>query len=104
LHAAAYNGHDKAVKLLRKLGANMNVKSAACGIAVEVAQDSGHDAVAETLVRYTSQCARCQKKATATVKLPACSQCRKTYYCSTACQKQNWKQHKKTCSEADDTA
>jgi hypothetical protein len=57
----------------------------------------GHDAVAEILIKYTACCACCQKRDTAHVKLSACSRCLKTYYCSAACQKQDWKQHKKTC-------
>jgi hypothetical protein len=87
------------VKLLRKHGAKIDVVSAV-GSPAELASKMGHDAVAEKLTRYTSQCACCQKQATVTVKLSACSRCKKTYYCSAACQKQDWKQHKKTCSKA----
>jgi ankyrin repeat protein len=81
---AAQFGHDKAVKLLRKLGVDMNE-----GIPLIQAMLVGHTAVAAKLVRYTLQCACCQKKATATVKLLACSRCKKTFYCSAACQKQD---------------
>jgi hypothetical protein len=49
--------HAAAVKLLRKLGANMNAKSAEYGTPVDVAREMGRNAVAEKLVRYTSQCA-----------------------------------------------
>ena len=48
------------------------------------------------LTRYASQCACCEQKG-ADVKLQACSGCTTTYYCSTTCQKQDWKQHKQTC-------
>jgi hypothetical protein len=63
----------------------------------------GHAAVAEKLFQYNSQCNCCEKKGT-NVKLNACSQCRSVFYCSAACQKQDWKQHKQACSpsEADD--
>jgi hypothetical protein len=49
-------------------------------------------------MKYTSQCACCEKKAAADVQLLACSRCLKTYYCSAVCQKQDWNQHKKTCA------
>lgn len=32
-------------------------------------------------------------------KLFNCSQCEKSYYCSTECQKQHWKEHKLVCKE-----
>jgi hypothetical protein len=100
LLAAASKGHQKVVKLLRKLGADMNEESIV-GSAVDVAQAFGHDAVAEKLSKYTACCACCQKKkGTADVKLLACSRCLKTYYCSSQCQKQDWKLHKKTCAAA----
>jgi ankyrin repeat protein len=93
--AAAANGHEKAVKLLRKLGADLNAKpSAALGTPLVQALLKGYVAVAEKLIKYTSQCACCQKQASVTVKLLACSRCKKTYYCSAVCQKQDWKQHK----------
>jgi hypothetical protein len=88
------------VKLLRKLGAKMDVVASSLGTPAELANRAGHPAVAEKLTRYTSQCACCQKQGTG-VKLLACSRCRKTFYCSVACQKQEWTQHKKTCVAAD---
>jgi hypothetical protein len=100
--AAAYQGHQKVVKLLRKLGANMN-EGSGFGTPVDAAGATGEHAMAEKLIRYNSQCACCAKQATATVKLSACSICLKTYYCSAACQKQDRKQHKQTC-RAPDTA
>jgi hypothetical protein len=103
LHAAAAQGHEKVVKLLRKLGANMTEESD-FGTPVEVAQEGGHAAMAEKLTKYTSQCACCVKQATATVKLLACSRCMKTYYCTAACQKEDWKQRKQTCGAAVDQA
>jgi hypothetical protein len=93
---AAHFGHEKVVKLLRKLGADMNEESK-YGTPLDQAQLRGHAAVAEKLIRYTSQCACCQKKASATVQLLACSRCRKTYDCSVACQKQDWKKNKLEC-------
>jgi hypothetical protein len=100
---AGGNGHEKVVKLLRKHGADMSGTSA-FGTPVELARAAGHDAAAEKLTRYTLQCACCQKQGAAGVKLLACSRCMKTYYCSAACQKHDWKQHKKTCSAAADQA
>jgi ankyrin repeat protein len=95
----AAEGHEKVVKLLRKLGADMN-KESTFGTPEEIARGQGHTAMAEKLVKYTSQCQFCQKKASVTVKLSACSRCLKTYYCSAACQKQDWKLHKKTRTAA----
>lgn len=42
------------------------------------------------------QCAACgdEGKAPAT---KSCWKCHDTYYCSTACQRQDWKSHKRTC-------
>jgi ankyrin repeat protein len=101
---AAARGHEKAVKLLRKLGADMNKESVEYGTPLDQAVQQGHYTVAEKLIRYTSQCACCQKQATATVKLLACSRCKKTFYCSSQCQKQDWKQHKQTCAATADRA
>jgi uncharacterized protein len=95
---AAHFGHEKVVKLLHKLGADMNEESKLDCSPAAAARVMGHDAVTERLVRYTSQCACCQTKASVTVKLLACSRCKKTFYCSAACQKQDWKKHKLGCS------
>mgnify|MGYP006273442139 CR=1 FL=1 len=40
-------------------------------------------------------CPICQQR---NVKLQACSRCRRAFYCSVACQKQDWKKHKATCA------
>jgi ankyrin repeat protein len=83
---AAHYGHGNVVRLLRNLGADMGAESD-FGTPADAARREGHVAVAEKLTSYTSQCACCQKKASATVKLLACSICKKTYHCSAACQK-----------------
>jgi ankyrin repeat protein len=70
--AAAGNGHKKDVKLLHKLGTNINEESN-CGTPIELAQQEGHPEVAEKLIKYTSQCQCCGKKATASGKLSACN-------------------------------
>ena len=59
-HAAAHSGHEKAVKLLRKLQSDF-------GTPIELARQRGQTEVAEKPIKYTSQCARCEKKATAIV-------------------------------------
>ena len=102
LFMAVNKGNQKVVKLLRKLGADMHEESV-LGTAVEEAQTYGQRALAEKLTKYTACCACCEKKATADAKLFACSRCKKMYYCSAACRKQDWKQHKQTC-RAPDTA
>jgi ankyrin repeat protein len=94
VHIAAMKDFVKVLKLPHKLGADMNAPSPE-GTPLDIAQSWGHAAVAEKLTKNTSQCACCQQQqASATVKLSACSRCLKTYYCSAACQKQDWKKHK----------
>lgn len=46
--------------------------------------------VTTTTNSKTSNCALCSKEAT-----KRCSRCKSTWYCSTECQKQDWKNHKK---------
>jgi hypothetical protein len=82
------------VKLLRKLGADMKGQRvySSPGVSkgftvLDVVKHEGHTNIAEKLTRYTSQCACCEKKASADVKLLACSRCKKTFYCSAQCQK-----------------
>ena len=99
VHVAAINGHKEVVKLLRRLGADMTAAVQHKGkqySPADFASIKGHTATAERLTRYASQCACCEQKG-ADVKLQACSVCTTTYYCSTTCQKQDWKQHKQTC-------
>ena len=43
-------------------------------------------------------CAQCGNRG-----LKKCSRCLLVYYCTTGCQKRNWKQHKKTCSPMEST-
>jgi hypothetical protein len=81
---------------LRELGADVNKQTERGVTAAEIARQQGHVAVAEILIKH---CECCQKKGT-DVKLNACSRCMTAYYCSVACQKQDWKQHKKTCGAA----
>jgi len=44
-------------------------------------------------------CANCQKSG---IKLRACSKCHAAQYCSTACQRAHWKQHKPACVSPDE--
>jgi len=44
-------------------------------------------------------CAYCRKISTG--KLKCCDRCKKSSYCSTACQQTSWKMHKKDCIAAD---
>lgn len=45
-------------------------------------------------------CANCGKSEPALDMFRLCSQCQATHYCSEACQRENWKIHKKTCQKA----
>ncbi len=44
------------------------------------------------------KCAGCTKLEDKQNKFPICSRCKKTYYCSTECQRKDWKDHKKICT------
>ena len=53
-----------------------------------------------SIVNNTSaRCASCGRTASADVYLKHCARCRTTQYCSRDCQKTDWKQHKKPCTE-----
>jgi hypothetical protein len=107
LHLATIGRHPQAVKLLLALGANPNGQlqgSTPKGLARS--SDALHGILGQTpdnikmegkLTKYTASCGTCQNKG-AEVNLSTCARCGKAYYCSAACQKQDWKQHKKTCS------
>ncbi|RDA94293.1 hypothetical protein CP533_0550 [Ophiocordyceps camponoti-saundersi (nom. inval.)] len=44
----------------------------------------------------SSECKIC-KKGPPEITLKKCGKCQETWYCSTECQKKDWKDHKKTC-------
>jgi splicing suppressor protein 51 len=46
-----------------------------------------------------AQCACCAKTASEDVSLKRCAKCQTTLYCSRDCQKADWKQHKKVCTQ-----
>ena len=50
--------------------------------------------VREAMPRADNECEKCEGNA-----IKRCSGCRLVYYCSTACQKQDWKFHKVTCQK-----
>lgn len=49
------------------------------------------------------ECNYCHKKESEKdgkeIKLKRCSRCKKVYYCSKECQKEDWKTHKKECDK-----
>jgi hypothetical protein len=45
------------------------------------------------------ECQRCKSVGGENGKLFMCSGCNCTFYCSTKCQKEDWKSHKKECSK-----
>ena len=50
--------------------------------------------VREAMPRADNECEKCEGNAN-----KRCSGCRLVFYCSTACQKQDWKFHKVTCQK-----
>ena len=97
VHAAATEGHEKVVTLLRKFGAKMDEQSD-FGTAADAAAKMGHTVIQAKLAKYNSCCANCVEAGT-NVNLSLCSRCNSTYYCSAACQKQDWKKHKLMCRD-----
>ena len=55
-----------------------------------------HVAQALKMLELKGSCAHCEKPGTA---MKRCSICKEAWYCGAACQKANWKQHKKTCAK-----
>lgn len=54
-----------------------------------------------TFILNMDACASCKQHATTEIKLKKCARCISTYYCSAACQKKDWPQHKKVCQIQD---
>lgn len=51
-----------------------------------------------SMAKMVASCGGCKKPgSTVTNGLQRCSRCRSAWYCSTACQKADWKAHKKDC-------
>ena len=58
---------------------------------------SGHEAHLRELL-YKDKCAACNKIAPPNERFKVCKRCRCTYYCSRACQKKHWAEHREdTC-------
>mmetsp|Transcript_24202 Transcript_24202/g.78243 ORF Transcript_24202/g.78243 Transcript_24202/m.78243 type:complete len:231 (-) Transcript_24202:96-788(-) len=49
----------------------------------------------------TGKCATCEVQVAKAGKLLACGRCREVEYCSLACQKKDWPQHKRVCRKVD---
>lgn len=92
---AAFNGHDKAVNLLYKLGANMVDDELSLR---DIAQSSGKSKVIEIvnqiMEKLNSECEFC---GSSSKRLKVCSRCKDVRYCSRDCQVQDYKKHKKKC-------
>jgi hypothetical protein len=72
------------VKLLRKLGARMDIVSPEYGSAVDMAHARDATDLEAKLAKYSSHCEKCEKPRGAG-HLSRCSGgCENTYYCSTA--------------------
>lgn len=55
--------------------------------------------ITSTASSTPAQCAFCDKTASPDVSLKRCAKCQTTQYCSRDCQKADWKQHKKLCTQ-----
>lgn len=92
-HVAVLNGHTEVMELLLEHKSNP-----AQAIADDyqcltgIANDCGHAGIAALLLR-TRKCDACQKPGTRSV----CKGCSKGRYCSHACQKSHWAEHKASC-------
>jgi FKBP-type peptidyl-prolyl cis-trans isomerase len=51
------------------------------------------------LTRIFCNLPTCRKLAAEDVKLSRCSSCKSVFYCSTQCQRSDWKKHKSVCNE-----
>ena len=58
-----------------------------------------HRAPKELTHKKVSTCNTCRKEKTEHQKLQQCSRCKAVSYCSRACQKKDWKQHKTKCKQ-----
>jgi hypothetical protein len=87
---------QQARRALSELGADLNIPDKYGQTPVWMATAGGNVEAIRILFELGADISIPNKKATATVKLSASSRCKTTYYCSAACQKQDWKQHKQT--------
>jgi cytohesin len=99
VQVAALNGHEKVVKRLYKLGANMKPKDPLISeVVTRLANVIGHAEASQmietTMEKLTRECEFC---GCSSKRVKACSKCMKVRYCSAECQKQDWKEHKKEC-------
>lgn len=93
---AAYKGLTKVIKLLYKLGADMNPHRLFS--LTKVAQNDNHvdavECIEKIMNKLTSECEFC---GCSSKRLKLCGRCEKVRYCSSDCQKQDYKKHKKDC-------
>jgi hypothetical protein len=96
---AAQNGHHDTIKLLYKLGADMNPPSSDYSIAALANNHTKSlQLIGKILKKIGKECACC---GSSSKRVKLCSKCRKVSYCSRQCQLQDYKQHKKDCRSAD---
>ena len=97
LHAAMENGHTDVVKFLIRNGAqDTSFTALHTGESINV-DDLANDLGDQTLTDYVAskRCSVCNKLC----KPKLCKKCMQVGYCSLACQKSDWPEHKKVCKK-----
>ncbi len=90
---ASHKGYTAIARLLVAAGAHNAASGYSPIVPLAAAQEGGHEEIVKLLSQ--KKCAACSSTEKG---LGQCSGCKKVYYCSPACQKQDWPQHKKVCA------
>ena len=97
---AARDGRVDAIKALYKLGADRKPASFPLSLS-DVAQYLNHtealQLIDKIMVKLLRECEFC---GCSSKRVKACAKCGKVRYCSSDCQLQDWKKHKKECASA----
>ena len=93
LHEAVLNDNLDCVSAPVHAGVNINIQID--GSLLNDYADETNDEALKAALRV--KCAQCNKTGSDRNKLKACAACRRTFYCSRACQAAHWRIHKPLC-------